>query len=133
MTNNPDQIYVAIKFVTGDTCIGALIENKPLSVVIANPLTITIGLSEQDGEIVERLVMNKFCYLTNDELFTFNKKDILFCSSLKETLIEPYRKLCRTISKSDGHMQEGVDDDHSDLDDSLNEIPYIHPGSTTLN
>ena len=91
---NEDQIYVTIKFVTGDTCVGALMENNALSVVIANPITITTGLDQQDGEMVERLVMNKFCYLTDDQFFTFNKKDIIFCASLKESLIGPYKKLC---------------------------------------
>ena len=70
---NEDQIYVTIKFVTGDTCVGALMENNPLSVVIANPITITTGLDQQDGEMVERLVMNKFCYLTDDQFFTFSE------------------------------------------------------------
>ena len=123
---NEDQVYVTIKFVTGDTCVGALMENNPLSVVIANPITITTGLDQQDGEMVERLVMNKFCYLTDDQFFTFSKKDIIFCASLKESLIGPYKKLCMAMA---GSKVEEESDKHLDI----NEIPYIYPGSSTLN
>jgi len=123
LNENEDHIYVAIGFVTGSTCIGALVENNPMSIVMSNPIMITTGVDESDDGLVERLVMNRFCYLTDDQFFTFSKKDILFCSTLKRSLIEPYKKLCSTFN--------GTEQDEDRL--NLNEIPFIHSGSSTLN
>ena len=119
-----DQIYVAIKLVTGENFIGMITDRNAMSITISNPIMVTTGYVQQEGDVVERLMMDKFCNLSNDTTFRFNRKDIIYCASLKESLIAPYKKLCEAIDNTEP-------EDHLELD--FNKSAYIHTGSTTLN
>lgn len=147
-----DDTYVIMKLVTGEQILAVKRSETDQSITIEFPMIIkTYPFRPSADEIGEQVAASPYCKFSDDKVFTFNRKDIVFEKLLNQFAIPFYLKLVNeyetTIEvpepkdiedlgrKVDQLMQSlmGITGDHEDVQEEVEEEPKIvHPPNSTL-
>lgn len=147
-----DDTYVIMKLVTGEQILAVKRSETDQSITIEFPMIIkTYPFRPAPDEIGEQVAASPYCKFSDDKVFTFNRKDIVFEKLLNQFAIPFYLKLVNeyetTIEvpepkdiedlgrKVDQLMQSlmGIAGDREDVQEEVEEEPKIvHPPNSTL-
>jgi hypothetical protein len=102
-----DDTYVVLKLVTGEQIMAVKRNESPTSVTIEYPMLIKSFPFMNDGEIGEHVTAAPYCKFTEDKLFEFKKRDIVFEKKVHQYAIPFYVRLVNeyeaTIEELDEH------------------------------
>lgn len=85
--------YVVLKLVTGEQIMAVKRNESPTSVTIEYPMLIKSFPFMNDGEIGEHVTAAPYCKFTDDKLFEFKKRDIIFEKRVHQYAIPFYVRL----------------------------------------
>jgi len=85
--------YIVIKLVTGEQIMAVKRNESPNSVTIEYPMLIKSFPFMNNGNIGEHITAAPYCKFTDDKLFEFNKKDIIFEKRVHQYAIPFYVRL----------------------------------------
>ena len=116
--------YLCIKFASGETVIGELVEETEDDIVLGGVMSVSIASSTDYG--AGTLVASPYCKFTDGDIFSFNKIHILFVKRLNNKIIPNYLKLAERMelayAEDEADESELMSDNESLKDDSeLNE------------
>ena len=111
--------YLCIKFASGETVIGELVEETENDIILGGVMNISIASILGDGS--GTLVASPYCKFTDGDIFSFNKIHILFVKKLNHKIIPNYMKLAERMELA--YAEDEVEESKftSDEDAELNE------------
>lgn len=122
-----DDTYVIIKLVTGEQLLAVKRSENERSLTIEFPMIIkTYPFRAGDDEIGEQVAASPYCKFSDDKIFTFNRRDIIFEKKLNQFAIPFYLKLVNeyetTIEMPEPKDIEDLENKVQQLMDSLKSI-----------
>jgi len=85
--------YVFLRMYNGDQLMATkLFENNEV-ITIEFPMIIRMFPRLESTGLVEQITSGPYCQFTEDKVFTFQKKDILFSKKLHEVMIPHYERM----------------------------------------
>ena len=146
-----DDTYVIVKLVTGEQILAVKRSETDQSITIEFPMIIkTYPFRPSADEIGEQVAASPYCKFSDDKVFTFNRKDIVFEKLLNQFAIPFYLKLVNeyetTIEvpepkdiedlerKVDQLMESllGIAGDKEEEQIQEEETKIVHPPNSTL-
>ena len=114
--------YLCIKFASGETVIGELVEETEDDIVLGGVMSVSVVPVYESSS----LVASPYCKFTDGDIFSFNKIHILFVKRLNNKIIPNYLKLAERMelayAEDEADESELMSDNESLKDDSeLNE------------
>lgn len=88
-----NQEYVFVKLLNGEQLMATKLEETDNSITIKFPMQIRLFPKLEPTGLVEQITSGPYCQFTEDRIFTFNKKDILFHKVLHELMIPHYERM----------------------------------------
>lgn len=106
---------VVVKLVNGDTIMASLVTETDNTVVVENPVAVkTITVNDRDGTF-EKTITQRFCGLTDDTEFVFDRRHVLFVASLDPKVSGFYEKLVKSFDEEVTNDLEDEDQQESFL------------------
>ena len=110
--------YLCIKFASGETVIGELVEETEDDIVLGGVMSVSVVPVYESSS----LVASPYCKFTDGDIFSFNKIHILFVKRLNNKIIPNYLKLAERMELAYAEDEADESELMSDNDDSeLNE------------
>lgn len=111
--------YLCIKFASGETVIGELIEETEDEIMLGGVMSVSVAPIADYG--AGTLVASPYCKFTDGDIFSFNKIHILFVKRLNNKIIPNYLKLVERMEIA--YAEDEVDESEfaSDDDSEMNE------------
>ena len=106
--------YLCIKFASGETVIGELIEETEDELVLGGVMSVSVASVAEYG--AGTLVASPYCKFTDGDIFSFNKIHILFVKRLNNKIIPNYLKLVERMELA--YAEDEVDESELMSDDS---------------
>jgi hypothetical protein len=91
MTDVVDYVYV--RLLNGDQLMATKVFENNEIITIECPMLIRLFPRLEQGGLVEQITSGPYCQFTDDRVFTFQKKDILFAKKLNEVMIPHYERM----------------------------------------
>jgi hypothetical protein len=88
-----NQEFLFLKLLNGDQMMATKISEDSNSITIEFPMQIRMFPRLEPTGLVEQITSGPYCQFTEDKVFTFNKKDILFAKELHELMIPHYQRM----------------------------------------
>lgn len=123
MTESID--YVFVKLLNGDSLMAKkLFENNEV-ITIESPMLIRLfPRLEKDG-LVEQITSGPYCQFTEDTVFTFQKKDVLFAKKLNEIMIPHYERMLDEHEEDEEPAEQETDETVEDIAKSVDLLHSI--------
>lgn len=103
--------YVFLKLVTGEQIMATMLSDDEHSVTIEFPMQIRMFPTLEETGLIEQITSGPYCQFTEDKIFMFNRKDVLFCKKLHQAVVPHYEKLLdeheRTVEVDEKMLAEG--------------------------
>ena len=119
--------YLCIKFASGETVIGELVEETEDDIVLGGVMSVSIASSTDYG--AGTLVASPYCKFTDGDIFSFNKIHILFVKRLNNKIIPNYLKLAERMeiayAEDEADESEFASDDDSELNEYLDALEKL--------
>ena len=119
--------YLCIKFASGETVIGELVEETEDDIVLGGVMSVSIASSTDYG--AGTLVASPYCKFTDGDIFSFNKIHILFVKRLNNKIIPNYIKLAERMeiayAEDEADESEFASDDDSELNEYLDALEKL--------
>lgn len=88
-----NQEYVYVRLLNGDQLMATKLNETDQTITIEYPMQIRTFPRLEPTGLVEQITSGPYCQFTEDRIFTFNKKDILFHKRLHELMIPHYERM----------------------------------------
>ena len=111
--------YLCIKFASGETVIGELVEETEDDIVLGGVMSVSVASIADYG--TGTLVASPYCKFTDGDIFSFNKIHILFVKRLNNKIIPNYLKLAERMELAYAEDEADESELMSDNDSELNE------------
>lgn len=85
--------YVVVKLTTGEQILGTLVAKNSLGLIITNVISVKQLPMVKEGVLSEKVITSVYCNYSDDQVFEFDRKDVLFCKDLKQSLVSHYIRL----------------------------------------
>ena len=119
--------YLCIKFASGETVIGELVEETEDDIVLGGVMSVSIASSTDYG--AGTLVASPYCKFTDGDIFSFNKIHILFVKRLNNKIIPNYLKLAERMeiayAEDEADESEFASNDDSELNEYLDALEKL--------
>jgi hypothetical protein len=87
------QEYVYVKLLNGEQLMATKIDEDLETITIQYPMLIRMFPRLDESGLVEQITSGPYCQFTEDRIFTFFKKDVLFFKRLHELMIPHYERM----------------------------------------
>lgn len=84
---------LALKLVTGELLLCAVIESTETSITIEHPIEVSTFQMQSGNTVIERTSTTEWCTITAKQHYTISRALIVFAEPLKESIAAYYRKL----------------------------------------
>ena len=119
--------YLCIKFASGETVIGELVEETEDEIVLGGVMSVSVASIADYG--TGTLVASPYCKFTDGDIFSFNKIHILFVKRLNNKIIPNYLKLAERMeiayAEDEADESEFASDDDSELNEYLDALEKL--------
>ena len=119
--------YLCIKFASGETVIGELVEETEDDIVLGGVMSVSVAPIADYG--TGTLVASPYCKFTDGDIFSFNKIHILFVKRLNNKIIPNYLKLAERMeiayAEDEADESEFASDDDSELSEYLDALEKL--------
>ena len=119
--------YLCIKFASGETVIGELVEETEDDIVLGGVMSVSVASIADYG--TGTLVASPYCKFTDGDIFSFNKIHILFVKRLNNKIIPNYIKLAERMeiayAEDEADESEFASDDDSELNEYLDALEKL--------
>jgi hypothetical protein len=114
--------YVYVRMLNGDQLMATKVYENNDVITIENPMLIRLFPRLEEGGLVEQITSGPYCQFTDDRVFTFQKKDILFAKKLNEIMIPHYERMLAE------HEEEEVEKEAVDptVEDIAKSVDLLH-------
>jgi hypothetical protein len=85
--------FVFLKLLNGEQLMAIKREEDKESITIEFPMQIRLFPRLEESGLVEQITSGPYCQFTEDRIFTFSKKDILFAKRLHELMVPHYHRM----------------------------------------
>lgn len=120
--------YCVIKLSTGEQIIANVTSKMSDGIMVNDPINVKqIPTVSKTGEIHERVVVSRYCHYTNENVFFFRDRDVIFVKPLKSKFIKYYEDVVKDFGNNDNvQLGEEVDDSEDDPDSFIQSSNLIH-------
>ena len=119
--------YLCIKFASGETVIGELVEETEDDIVLGGVMSVSVASIADYG--TGTLVASPYCKFTDGDIFSFNKIHILFVKRLNNKIIPNYLKLAERMeiayAEDEADESEFASNDDSELNEYLDALEKL--------
>ena len=119
--------YLCIKFASGETVIGELVEETEDDIVLGGVMSVSVAPIADYG--TGTLVASPYCKFTDGDIFSFNKIHILFVKRLNNKIIPNYLKLAERMeiayAEDEADESEFASNDDSELNEYLDALEKL--------
>lgn len=117
--------YVVLKLVTGEQLLGTLVNETDDGVVILDPIIVRM-IPTAGGSLSEQAVTTMYCQFSDDKLFTFDYKNVIYCKDLSSKIVPYYKKLVREFNDENRETQEFYSEEANEDFESIKKTIKLH-------
>ena len=125
-----NQEYVYVRLLNGDQLMATKLSESDNTITIQFPMQIRMFPRLEPTGLVEQITSGPYCQFTEDRIFTFNKKDILFHKKLHELMIPHYERMLdeheREVEVDREQAEEGELETDETVEHLAQAVDHIH-------
>lgn len=125
-----NQEYVYVRLLNGDQLMATKLEESDNTITIKFPMQIRMFPRLEPTGLVEQITSGPYCQFTEDRIFTFNKKDILFHKRLHELMIPHYERMLdeheREVEVDVDQAEEGALETDETVENLAKAVDHLH-------
>lgn len=122
--------FVFVKLLNGEQIMAIKRAEDAESITIEFPMQIRLFPHLDETGLVEQITSGPYCQFTEDRIFTFNKKDILFAKRLHELMVPHYHRMLdeheREIEVDRIQAEEGKLESEETVNNIAKAVEHIH-------
>lgn len=93
--------YVVFKLITGEQVIATLLNEITDGIVVVNPIIVKMIYLFRDNKHIEQAVTSKFCQFSEDNIFAFHHRNIIYKKKLDPNMVSYYAKIVESLESDD--------------------------------
>ena len=90
--------------------------------VVLNPIQVRMVPVFQNGEYNEQTLSNRFCQYSDENQYTFDQKNVVYCKPLHSNMIDHYVKLVLAFGKERNYPEDSKQEEPNMKLDQLEPI-----------
>ena len=117
--------YVVLKLVTGEQLIGTLVNETDDGIVVLDPISVRM-IPTVGGSLSEQAVTSLYCQFSDDKVFTFDYKNVIYCKDLSSKIVPYYKRLVREFNDENRETHEFYADEAKEDFEQIKKTIKIH-------
>lgn len=117
-----NQEFVFVKLLNGEQLMATKLEESDNTITIQFPMQIRMFPRLEEEGLVEQITSGPYCQFTDDRIFTFNKKDILFAKTLHELMVPHYQRMIEEHEREVVVSKEQAENGNLETDETVEHI-----------
>ena len=118
--------YVVLKLVTGEQLLATLVNETDDGIVILDPITVRMIPTVGGGAMTEQAITSIYCQFSDDKMFVFDYKNIIYCKEMSSKIVAYYKKLVREFNEDNRDVQDFYNEEGHDELDQLQKPIKLH-------
>ena len=112
--------YVVLKLITGEQLLATLLNETEDGIVILDPISVRM-IPTVGGTLSEQAVTSLYCQFSDEKMFTFDYKNVIYIKELSSKIVPYYKKLVREFNDENRQTHEFYSEEaKQDLMDQFN-------------
>lgn len=93
--------FTVFKLITGEQVIATLLNDIEDGIVVLNPIIVKMIYMVKDGDHIEQAVTSKFCQFSEDNIFAFHHRNLIYRKKLDPEMVSYYIRIVKALDEED--------------------------------